>query len=233
MRGRGGAAGLGRGFAQPLGWGPLGRGRGRGRLRRAGGAFPVSSSAFRCFGAGAEAGPPSPSWASSSPRRARAWRSRSRALSMRCSSSCSSPGPGGPEGSTAGRRPLEHSQTGPSGRPAASESGAAAASAGSSRKRTRRSLATARRTRVQLAAPADAAGASCCWSSRALGTCDVRGWVRNPRRARPLCSWGQGLGATERPCPAREGWGRRGRSGWEGTGPFTWGLALRLLAALC
>lgn len=60
MRGRGGAAGLGRGFAQPLGWGPLGRGRGRGRLRRAGGAFPVSSSAFRCFGAGAEAGPRPP-----------------------------------------------------------------------------------------------------------------------------------------------------------------------------
>lgn len=63
---------------------------------------------------------PSLSWARSCPRCTSAWRSLSRAPAMRCSSCSSSPGRGAPENSSAGRRPLEQSQTGTPGGPAAS-----------------------------------------------------------------------------------------------------------------
>ena len=122
----------------------------------------------------------SPSWARSALRRSSAWRSLSCVPAMRCSSSSSSPGSGAPDRSSGGG-PLE--QTGASGgaAPAASESGTSASGEAettvwSSRKRTRRSLTAAGRTRVQPPGPA---GVACvfCDSSRPLGD----GWAGQPR----------------------------------------------------
>lgn len=121
--------------------------------------------------------------------------SRVLAPAMYRSSSPSSPG----SLWAAGGWPLGQSQTGPSVGPASSASvspaGAAATTAGSSRKRTRRSLTTACRTRVQLPGPAGATGVSSC-SSGPLEMEDGWGWSSVPQEkgshASPLallCSW--------------------------------------------